>query len=318
MYRVLAIDDDPSILRGYKSLFGVQRDASVDALLELDEEAQTESLQYKPFELEVELDITSSGESGYELVRTAVEEGNPYAVIYLDMRMPGRWDGIATAREIRSLDQNVRIIVITAYTENLESLHEIIGNAFVYLKKPFMSEELLQMTRFLAEDWQLARQLQHTVNDVVEAETAKNQFLSMISHEMRTPITTILGNGELLASYLETEETRSLLQSMERAARQLHEHFNDLLEASQLHANMVEFDTHPFDLSQLLEQLQTHHRQQEGGRAMLPIPSVFCWSMTHWSSRCWCVDFCSRPVPRWWPPVTAKRRWRGSRRGVSI
>lgn len=257
MYRVLAIDDDPSILRGYKSLFSAQSGSSIDLLLELDEEASSPSNEQ--FQLQVNLDVTGSGESGFEMVRRAVAEENPYAVIYLDMRMPGKWDGIATAREIRSVDQNVRIVVITAYTENLESLQEIIGNAFVYLKKPFMTEELLQMTRFLAEDWQLARELQCSVTDIVEANTAKSQFLSMISDEMRTPISTILGSGELLATHLkgqEGQEAQLLLQSIDSAAHKLRAIFNELRDAAQVQSKRIEFDRHPFDLSRLLNQLK--------------------------------------------------------------
>jgi CheY-like chemotaxis protein len=135
MFRVLAIDDDPAILRGYKNLYEQNQEGLLDSLLALDDDFEGAEKK-EPVQLELKLDITSSGESGFEMVRDAVEEGAPYAVIYLDMRMPGKWDGIATAREIRSVDQYVRIVVVTAYTENLTNVQELIGNSFLYLKKP--------------------------------------------------------------------------------------------------------------------------------------------------------------------------------------
>src|SRR5688500_6545138 len=42
----------------------------------------------------------SNGMEGLELVKKSVKEGKPYAVIFLDMRMPG-WDGMETAEQIR-------------------------------------------------------------------------------------------------------------------------------------------------------------------------------------------------------------------------
>ncbi|MBT6878929.1 MAG: response regulator [Gammaproteobacteria bacterium] len=256
MFRVLAIDDDPAILRGYKNLYEQNQEGLLDSLLALDDDFEGAEKK-EPVQLELKLDITSSGESGFEMVRDAVEEGAPYAVIYLDMRMPGKWDGIATAREIRSVDQYVRIVVVTAYTENLTNVQELIGNSFLYLKKPFMEEELLQMTRFLAEDWQRANELKLALEETLVANSAKNQFLAMMSHELRTPLAVLMGNSELLAESPLNESQQSLLHSMEGAAKNLLYMFSDIIDASHIQSNTVEIDSHPFDLSKLLSELRS-------------------------------------------------------------
>lgn len=76
------------------------------------------------------------------------------------MLMPGGWDGLKTAREIVKLDPMIRIIVISAWSEHRpDELKPILGDHFIYLKKPFSREELLQLTHYMAEDWRRTQQL---------------------------------------------------------------------------------------------------------------------------------------------------------------
>src|SRR6202007_2292757 len=60
------------------------------------------------------VDKASNGMEGLKKVQKAVKNGTPYAVIFLDMRMPG-WNGLETAIEIRKVDAKAEIIFITAY-----------------------------------------------------------------------------------------------------------------------------------------------------------------------------------------------------------
>jgi len=66
----------------------------------------------------------SNGMEGVEMVKKAVEEGNPYAVIFLDMRMPG-WDGMETAEQIRKYDTKAEIIFVTAFSDR--SIDDIVA-----------------------------------------------------------------------------------------------------------------------------------------------------------------------------------------------
>ena len=58
----------------------------------------------------------SNGMEGVEMVRQSIKEGRPYAVIFLDMRMPG-WDGMETAMQIRKYDSKAEIIFVTAFSD---------------------------------------------------------------------------------------------------------------------------------------------------------------------------------------------------------
>src|SRR5581483_6439253 len=72
------------------------------------------------------VDKASNGMEGVQLVKRSVEEGHPYAVIFLDMRMPG-WDGMETAVEIRKYDSKAEIIFVTAFSDR--SIADIVANA---------------------------------------------------------------------------------------------------------------------------------------------------------------------------------------------
>jgi len=87
----------------------------------------------------------ANGMEGLEKVKKAVAEGQPYAVIFLDMRMPG-WDGMETAEQIRKYDTKAEIIFVTAFSDR--SIDDIVARAgqnVGYHCKPYASEEITQL-----------------------------------------------------------------------------------------------------------------------------------------------------------------------------
>jgi CheY-like chemotaxis protein len=142
---ILAIDDDPEILRGYLTLFGARPSCGLEELLSLDEPVAAE----KPGRFQ--LDAASSGEKGVEMLRDAISRGSPYQIILLDMRMPGGIDGLQTAQQIRAVDPGLPIILISAFRDyTLERMREEIGEQFMLYPKPYIAEELFQLTTLLA------------------------------------------------------------------------------------------------------------------------------------------------------------------------
>lgn len=104
------------------------------------------------------VDIATQGEAAYEMVKKAVEEGNPYAVIFLDMRMPPGWDGLKTAKTIREADKNVEIVIMTAYADHdQKQIADTVGTPekLLYIKKPFQAEEIYQLALSLTSKWSL-------------------------------------------------------------------------------------------------------------------------------------------------------------------
>ena len=81
-----------------------------------------------------------------------MEQGKPFAVAFVDMRMPPGWDGIKTIAELWKADPNLQVVICSAYSDHSWSqINEELGNSdrLLILKKPFDNAEVLQLTTAL-------------------------------------------------------------------------------------------------------------------------------------------------------------------------
>ncbi len=149
--RILAIDDDPAVLWGYEQTFSPDQATGINtlaALLQIGERVEGDDGEEK--QSRYAITTTQDGKSGVELIEQALEQGIPYHLLLLDMRMPGRWDGLRTAREIRKVDPDIKIILVSAYRDyTLTKMREIIGDDFVFQSKPYNQEDLIQLSSYI-------------------------------------------------------------------------------------------------------------------------------------------------------------------------
>ena len=157
-YRVLVVDDQREIHQDFEEMLtpGVAG-ALTDDLAEAFASEVDESFLPK-----FELLHARSGAEAYEKIKTAIETADPIAVAYIDIRMPPGMDGIETTRRIRAIDENIEIVLMTAYTD--KSLGEIVRemdllHKLLYIRKPFAREEIQQITLALAEKWNVENEL---------------------------------------------------------------------------------------------------------------------------------------------------------------
>ncbi len=117
-----------------------------------DTEAETED------QPSYDIDTAGQGEEAFDMVRAALENKAPYAVMFVDMRMPPGWDGLKTAQKIREIDPNIEIVIMTAYADHSQDdLSREIGapEKLLYIKKPFQSEEICQLALSLCAKWNM-------------------------------------------------------------------------------------------------------------------------------------------------------------------
>lgn len=156
--RILVIDDDRSLWEAYKLVLSPRQEhvssQKIAALL-------FDDSSHKKFSLPVfDLDFAPQGRDGLALVVKALEEGNPYCVAFVDVRMPPGWDGASTASKIREIDPNIEIVIVTAYSDkSREDLVKAAGGPekLLLLRKPFDPEELTQIALCLSEKWILGK-----------------------------------------------------------------------------------------------------------------------------------------------------------------
>jgi PAS domain S-box-containing protein len=109
-----------------------------------------------------EIDSASQGQEGLRLVEQAMSEGHPYALAFVDVRMPPGWDGIETVDRIWKVDPDLPVVICTAYSDySWSDMIVRLGHSdnLVVLRKPFEAVEVLQLAHSLTRKWMLARQL---------------------------------------------------------------------------------------------------------------------------------------------------------------
>lgn len=156
--RILVVDDDMDIWRVYKAVLAPETEkvsSSQKMARLMDPDLDTEKETGPKFELS----FAAQGKDSFEMVKEAIERNMPFAVAFIDIRMPPGWDGMDTAAKIRELDPHIEIVIVTAYSDrSREEIVQTVGapEKLLLLRKPFDHEELTQMALSLTEKWNLA------------------------------------------------------------------------------------------------------------------------------------------------------------------
>lgn len=99
--------------------------------------------------------------------------------------------------------------------------------------------------------WQLA---QHEREVAKEASLAKTRFLATLGHEVRTPMTGVLGMSELLLDTPLDAQQRGYVESIRRAGRHLLRLVNDALDLARIESGRLELAEAPFDLHAIVDE----------------------------------------------------------------
>jgi diguanylate cyclase (GGDEF)-like protein len=182
-FRIIIIDDNPAIHQDFvKILTPVEPTHQLDSLKEkIFGERKAQHLTLPRFQI----DTATQGQEGFEKIKTALSE-NPYALAFVDIRMPPGWDGVETIKHIWGIDPNIQIVICTAFSDyTWEETIEQLGmtDNLLILKKPFDSTAVRQLTAALTKKWELMRLVrEHTAlleKSVEERTTSLRHSLSV-------------------------------------------------------------------------------------------------------------------------------------------
>lgn len=226
--RILLIDDTPSIHEDFRKILMpsvVSNPALDDLESALFGDAATPQAQA------FDLHSAYGGEEGLGLLTTAMAEQRPYALAFVDMRMPQGWDGAKTIEALWKVDPDLQVVVCTAYSDYswedlLFRLHA--HDRLLILKKPFDNIEVQQMANTLANKWDMARRAalqtlqleqlveqrtqalqleiderKHLESQLVQSEklASLGQLAAGVAHEINNPVGFISSNLNTLDGY---------------------------------------------------------------------------------------------------------------------
>ncbi|MBV4497354.1 EAL domain-containing protein [Pseudomonas sp. SWRI12] len=199
--RILVVDDTPAIHQDFRKILSPS--AGLDDSLD-----DTESLLFgtpQVSRLQFQIDSAYQGEEALELVKRAQAEGQPYALVFADMRMPPGWDGLQTIEALWEADPRLQIALCTAFSDySWETMSERIefDDQLLILKKPFDTLEIRQMASAMTWKWQLAQDAARKMRSLERTIEERVQELLKVSHLLQYDVLTELPNSMLLGDRL--------------------------------------------------------------------------------------------------------------------
>lgn len=168
--RILTIDDNASIHEDYRKVL-LQREKNTQL-------SETESILFGDSSetssppdptIDYQIDSAFQGEQGLELVKQSLANNTPYAVAFVDVRMPPGWDGIETVQRIWEVAPDLPIVLCTAHSDySWDEIRTKLDRAdqFLILKKPFDPIELRQAAAAQIARWRLNKIANKTLEDL--------------------------------------------------------------------------------------------------------------------------------------------------------
>jgi CheY-like chemotaxis protein len=187
--RILIIDDNASIHQDFRKILGPEQDQNAGLDL-IKAQMLGEDVAVSPH-ADFVIDSAFQGQEGLAMAKRAAEEGNPYALAFVDIRMPPGWDGVETIGQLWKCCPDLQIVVCSAYSDYSweEMIHQL-GHSpnLVVLRKPFDNIEVLQLAHALTEKWHLNRKVQSQLDDLESLVRARTLELEAANAKLKKEI----------------------------------------------------------------------------------------------------------------------------------
>ena len=184
--RVLVIDDDPAVHDDFLKILDPERNAEA-ALLGAGR-APPGGGSAPATRQCFEVDTALQGQQGVQLVQRALAAGHPYALAFVDMRMPPGWDGLETIQRLWALDPHVQVVICAAHSEY--DWTEVVtrldhSDKLLVVNKPFEPIEVLQCANALTRKWQNEQTLRRHVESLERVVEVRTRGLEVANRQLR-------------------------------------------------------------------------------------------------------------------------------------
>ena len=220
--RILIVDDNNSIHRDFKKVLSNPRAEEKRKLAQIEKglfqdivEEDNQSQDHPDYDV----DSAYQGEEALDLVIKAAEEKRPYALIFMDVRMPPGWDGIETISRIWERYPEIEMVICTAYSDySWEKILAQLGTTdrLLFLRKPFDTTAVKQMALSQTRKWNLSQQAERYVarleNEISVRKESEHRLHYLAHHDSLTGLANRTQFNQKLNQCVErsTEEGKKL------------------------------------------------------------------------------------------------------------
>lgn len=214
----------------------------------------------------IALDIqTSLQKAGYQVVAiatTAEEALSEVAhlqpdLVLMDVHLSGEIDGVETAEQIRQ-NWHLPVVFLTAHADEPTLSRAKKVQPFGYILKPFEERELVTTVEIALSRHQAESMIQSALQKEKEINELKSRFVSVVSHEFRNPLNTILFSTELLQRYgtqITEQKKETYLERIQGSVKRMHQLLSDVLTVGETEAGKLQFVPQPLDTIRFCKEL---------------------------------------------------------------
>jgi two-component system sensor histidine kinase/response regulator len=221
-----------------------------------------------------------SDKSGAECLRLT-EELRPNLIL-LDINMPGM-NGIEACAILKQSEttRNIPIIFLTAISEANHIVRAFQAGGVDYIVKPFRTQELLARVHVHLALQQAQTTLLEQNGHLEQLNKEKSEFLGIAAHDLKNPLSGIIGLAELLISRAESNiseaDITGMVQQIKQSSHLMFEIVANLLDVNRIEEGNIQFFPRLFNLYELCSSLLTRYASQAAQKNItlvhLPTPS---------------------------------------------
>jgi signal transduction histidine kinase len=230
--------------------------SSSDTVLVIDdEEAMLDSCSQALEKSGYSVEIAESGENGLRIAERLVPD-----LVLVDLKMPGI-SGMDVLKRIKEIDPTIVTVVITGYGTVDSAVEAMKRDAYDFLTKPFTPNELRRVVAKGIEK----RKLQIETSALrEEKERLRESFVTIVSHQLRSPLATVRQYLEVVLSGAIGKTTDEIQQMLQRSAIRIDELMdmvNDWLNMARIDAGKLTESFELVDLVEVLKRCVDSHKQ---------------------------------------------------------
>lgn len=186
--------------------------------------------------------MVESGEEALKAVQAHIPD-----IILLDIMLPGM-DGYETCQKLKNNEntKDIPILFISALSDTIKKLKGFVSGGVDYITKPFQREEVLARINTHLTIVHQQKEINRQNEEYKELLATKNKFFKIIGHDLKNPLSIIMGTTQHLLMSLDTISKEKLKKSLKRidtASNNLYNLLENLLEwaMSQSDSTLCEF-----------------------------------------------------------------------------
>jgi len=188
-------------------------------------------------------------------------------LILLDVEMP-EMNGYDAARKLKSETQSseIPVIFLTSMSDAQSEMEGLSIGAIDYIRKPFVAPLLLQRIKTHLSIFEQEREIKHLLElkteevklreaaeqEAENASRAKGEFLSHMSHEIRSPLNAVIGMINIANEENDIDKIKLYLGKADNAAKLVLGVINDILDMSKIEANKLDLSFGEFEFGKMI------------------------------------------------------------------